>query len=234
MTKFSAEQQKVIEQVTKLLALSKSENENEAALALAKAEALLEKYRLDMTTIEMMGQGKEEIIEDDDPLFDSENIAPWESRLAHGIAYLYGCTTLRITDLNVIRCIGRASDIMFVRYLVTYITIELFRFSAVLYKKRKDYKDAWFLGAVDIILVRLKQAKEEAQQTYNNKFAVVTINNRYKESLDWLKEQRPNLSFGTNQPQKQPNSEAYNLGREAGRKIKLTQDKKLLAKPTLT
>ena len=111
---FSEEQKKIIEQVTKLLALSKSANEHEAALALAKAEMLLEKYRLDMTAIEMMTGRKEDIIEDDEPIFDSEKLAHWEVKLAQGIAFLYGCTTIRFYS-QFIKIIGRASDIMFVR-----------------------------------------------------------------------------------------------------------------------
>lgn len=226
MQSLTAEQQEIITKVQKLLSLSKSLNEHEAALALAKAEALLEKYRLDMTQIEMMGQGKEAIVQDDDPLFDSEKITPWESKLAQGIAYLYGCTTIRI-DKQIIKVVGRASDIMFVRYLLTYITIELFRLSAVLYKKRKDYKDSWFLGATEVIIKRLQEAKVAVQETYENKFAVATINNRYEESLNKLKEIYPKITFAAVKSEKKINSEAYYLGQDAGRKIKLTQDKKL-------
>ena len=67
MQSLTAEQQEIITKVQKLLSLSKSLNEHEAALALAKAEALLEKYRLDMTQIEMMGQGKEAIVQEHIP-----------------------------------------------------------------------------------------------------------------------------------------------------------------------
>ena len=229
------ETQKVIEQVQKLLALSKSGNEHEAALALAKAESLLEKHRLDMTQIEMMTGQKEAIIQDDDPIFDSEKISQWESKLAHGVAYLYGCTTIRLSGQQ-IKLIGRASDIMFVRYLVMYITMELFRIAApLLYKKRKDYKDSWFLGATDMIIKRLTQAKAEAQETFNNPFAVATVNNRANEALDKLKELYPNCTFANVKPTKKISSEAYYAGQDAGRNIKLSQDKKLRdSKPTLS
>jgi len=234
MENLSDKQKEIIEQVQKLLALSKSSNEHEAALALARAEALLEKYRLDMTQIEMMGGGKEDIIEDQDPLFDSENLAPWETRLAHGIAYIYGCTTIRLNN-KLIRIIGRSSDIMFVRYLVTYITLELFRFSAALYKKRKDYKNAYFLGAVDVIIQRLKEAQAATQENYTNKFAVVTVNNRYNEASAALDKFYPNATASTHKSAKPLNREAYWLGQETGHKIKLSEEKKLAGgKPTLT
>jgi Protein of unknown function (DUF2786) len=234
MENLSDKQKEVIEQVQKLLALSKSSNEHEAALALARAEFLLEKYRLDMTQIELMGGGKEAIIEDNDPLFDSEHLEPWESQLAHGVAWIYGCTTIRLSN-KIIRIIGRPSDIMFVRYLVTYITLELFRFSAALYKKRKDYKNAYFLGAVAIIIKRLKEAQKETQAQYENPFAVATVNNRYEESQKKLDELHPDAVVAKHESRKPINQEAYWLGQEAGRKIKLSQDRKLAgAKPTLT
>ena len=227
-------EKEIIEKVQHLLALSKSSNEHEAALALARAEALLEKYRLDMAEVEMMGGGKEGIIEDEDPLFDSEHLEPWESQLAHGVAWIYGCTTIRLSG-KIIRIIGRPSDIMFVRYLVSYITLELFRFSAALYKKRKDYKNAYFLGAVAIIIQRLKQAQKETQATYANPFAVVTVNNRYEESSKKLDELYPQAVHAKHESRKPINQEAYYLGQEAGRKIKLSQEKKLEgSKPTLT
>lgn len=234
MENLTDKQKEVIQQVQKLLALSKSSNEHEAALALARAEALLEKYRLDMTEVEMMGGNKEEIVEDQDPLFDSENLAPWESRLAHGIAYVYGCTTIRLGN-KLIRIIGRPSDIMFVRYLVTYITLELFRFAAVLYKKRQDYKNAYFLGAVDVIIQRLKEAKAATQETYTNQYAVVTVNNRYNEASAALDKFYPNATTANHKSAKPLNREAYWLGQETGHKIKLSQENKLAGgKRTLT
>jgi hypothetical protein len=230
----SPELKKIIEKVQGLLALSKSSNEHEAALALARAEALLEKYRLDMTEVEMMTGKKEDIIQDDDPIFDTDKITVWEARLSHGIAYLYGCTTIRLGGQS-IKIIGRASDILFVRYLITYITIELFRISApLLYKKRKDYKDSWFLGAVEMIIKRLKQAQAETQTAYANPHAVATINNRYDEAMKKLDELYPNAVFKNIKPEKKLNATAYYEGQAAGRTIKLTQDKKLTTKPTLS
>lgn len=242
MSQLSQEQQKVIEQVQKLLALSKSSNENEAALALAKAESLLEKYRLDMTQIEMMTGQKEEIIEDKDPVFDSEKIVLWESNLAIRVAFLYGCSTIRLRspddDLDkVIRLIGRPSDIMFVRYLLNYITIELCRLSIEpLYKKRKDYKDSWFLGAVDVITMRLRQAQEETQKQFENPFAVVTVNNRFNESqvkLNEIYKEAKMIDIEKEKESTKIRQEAYSLGREAGHKVKLSNNGKLSAKSTL-
>jgi len=227
MVEQSSEQQKVIEQVQKLLALSKSSNEHEAALALAKAESLLEKYRLDMTTIEMMGGQKEEIIQDDEPLFDSPNIEAWESKLANGIANLYGCSSIRVHD-TMMKIIGRPSDILFVRYLTTYITLELFRLSAIpLYKKRKSYKDSWFLGAVQVIINRLKLAKQEAQTQFNNPFAVATVNKRSEEAYAKLKELYPTSIPIDYSKEMRIRAEAYALGQAAGHKVKLSQEKKL-------
>lgn len=235
MDNHSTEQKKVIEQVQKLLALSKSSNENEAALALAKAEELLEKYRLDMTAIEMMTGQKEGIVQDDDPIFDTDEITQWESKLSHSIAWLYGCTTIRL-GTKMIKIIGRPSDIIFVRYMVTYITIELFRLSVEpLYKKRKDYKDSWFLGAVDVILYRLKESKAKIQETFTNPFAVATVNNRYNESQAKLNELYPNATKSGVAPSPKFSSAGYNQGQIAGHKVKLSHDKALTGtKSTLT
>lgn len=230
MSQFSQDQQKVIEQIQKLLALSKSENKNEAALALARAESLLEKYRLDITQIEMMTGQKEAIIQDEDPLFDSPQIAEWESLLANGIAFLHGCTTIRIGE-KIIKIIGRASDIFFVRYFIQYITLELFRISTKeFYKKRKDYKDAWFKGAVEVIYERMYQEKQKTQQKCTNQFAVVTINNRYQESQQKLQEFYPNSELIKYDPIKAKNEQAYRNGREAGKTIQLSHKEKINAK----
>jgi hypothetical protein len=225
------ELKKIIEKVQGLLALSKSSNENEAALALAKAEALLEKYRLDMTEVETTTS--EDIIQDDDPIFDTDNITAWEAKLSNEIAYIYGCTTIRLGGQR-IKIIGRASDILFVRYFITYITIELFRISGpLLYRKRKDYKDSWFLGAVEMIIKRLKQAQAEVQTAYANPHAVATINNRHNEAMKKLSELYPNVVFKNVKTGKKLNTTAYYEGRAAGQTINLIKDKKLTIKPAL-
>lgn len=232
MDQISPEIEKVIEQVQKLLNLSKSGNEHEAALAFAKAEALLEKYRLDMTTIEMMTGKKEEIVQEDEPLMDTESISEWESKLGNGIAHLHGCTTIRIGQ-SMLKIIGRKSDIMFVRYFVTYIVLEIFRISGnALYKKRKNYKDAWFRGVVDTVLNRLYAAQRETRKNFNNPHAVVTIDNRYNESMEKLKELYPNFELVNYKKRTEKeiryDEKAYNEGRVAGSRIKLKQDQSLI------
>ena len=236
---YSQKQKDVIEQVQKLLALSKSENEHEAALALAKAEALLEKYRLDMTAIEMMTGQKEEIIEDTENIVDSENLTKWETELVYRIAQVYGCIAIRHSGEDnldkTMTIVGRASDIMFVRYFVNYIIIELFRISSnYLYKKRKDYKESWFMGAVTTIIQRVKESQRNTQKAFNNPYAVVTINNRVEESLKKMKELYPNAIWGAEKKQDtKMREEAFELGRRAGNQIKLSHEQEIKSKPTL-
>ena len=221
--------QHVIEKIQKLLALSQSSNEHEAALALAQAELLLERHRLEMTEIEMMGGERESIVQDEEAIFDTlEPLSGWESRLANGIAMIHGSVVIRIGE-STLKVIGRESDILFIKYFINYITIELFRISAGSCSgKGKKYKDSWFLGAVDTIIYRLKEAKEEVQSNTTNKFAVVKLNNRYEEACDYMKELYKDIIY--EKPKKPSRVDAYSEGAQAGHKIQLTRNKSIAKK----
>jgi hypothetical protein len=75
------ELERIKERVRKLLALSKSENENEAAAALEKANALIEAYSLDETSL-----GFEQAAVKTTRIY-----MPWRTVLSNAVTWLYGC-----------------------------------------------------------------------------------------------------------------------------------------------
>jgi len=83
------EQEKVLDKIRKLLALSHSPNENEAAAAAAKAHALLAEYNLSMSDLDVKAQADEDkFVIDRDMTTDS---VPWRRRIAQAVARLYFC-----------------------------------------------------------------------------------------------------------------------------------------------
>jgi len=76
--------QKVIEKLQKLLALSASENEHEAALAMQKAENLMKAHNLSVQDVAQDGSGAD--IDSVDIDGGTKHRVMWQARLADGIA----------------------------------------------------------------------------------------------------------------------------------------------------
>lgn len=81
------ELEKVIDRVQKMLALSTSSEPHEAAAALRQAQKLMEKYNLDLGTVQMAVI--EELVVKS--RFSVSNVKPYEAKLMHTIADAFGC-----------------------------------------------------------------------------------------------------------------------------------------------
>lgn len=173
------------------LRLAKSSNPNEAALAAAKAQEIIDRYQLDVSSLDYDAQQKKRDDEpiknfESDPLDDVEGInVKWAGVLAVHVARNNQCRVYLQDGLRgkVLKIIGRASDVSAVRYMYSFLKEEVKRL-------RKEnaaghsgpYMNQFAHGVVDTIAAKLKQQREatfnavKAEQA-NNNLALVRVNN---------------------------------------------------------
>ena len=114
---------KIIEKIKKLMALSKSSNENEAELAMMRAQELLVKHHLTMNDIKDKDTktNKLNILEID--LIIGKRITGWKIALANVLAKNFRCETFVATMLSggkKLRVVGGEEDAKVVEILFTY------------------------------------------------------------------------------------------------------------------
>lgn len=88
------EQNRHIERIKKLLALSGSSNEHEATIARRRAEALMEKYAISQAML-----GKAEFGSGDFET-DTKDRAAWKHKLFGALGFIFGCATAFYTNRN--------------------------------------------------------------------------------------------------------------------------------------
>lgn len=121
---------KIVDKIRKLLALSRSENVNEAALAAERAHRLMLEHRL--TLSDVTSALPEGVIEDE--ICDERMMSIWRFGLLTTCARSYYCTTVRIEeDLTTGRTrviasiLGRKDDVEAVRCLFEHFEREIER-----------------------------------------------------------------------------------------------------------
>jgi len=209
---------KVIDLIQKLLALSKSPNENEAILALRKAQELLEKYNLSMRDIPM-----DTIIQDvkmvnlEFPIESKE----WKKYLIHYIAQSNFCTT--VLSSKSLHVLGRNTNVVATVIMSSWIMDQLDSLALMetrLYQgptSKVKYKNSFLWGATERINQRLKEGTQERAQVNTNLKALII--DLKSEVENFKAQQFPRLvshSVGGYHDR-----EGYSRGQEAGSKISL-------------
>lgn len=185
--------QEALRKAIACLKLSQSPNEAEAALAAAKAQEIIDKYKLDVTSVDFEQQEKQR---DDEPIQDfwndpldntTNNGSRWSTNLASVISRVNQCRILVSHGANAhgtrIGVIGRPSDVQTVRYVYAWLKREVER----LCKENTGgnsgtYKRHYCLGVVDTIGRKLREQQKATQATAttnqgNNPFALVLVKN---------------------------------------------------------
>jgi len=109
---------KIVEKISKLLALSESTNEHEAKLSLMKAQEIMAKYNIEMKDVKIQ---REEIIEN--KVDDISIGLQWKSYLAQIIGENFRCEVL-------FACRGNSKKAIFIGYAYdTEIAISIFRYA---------------------------------------------------------------------------------------------------------
>lgn len=122
---------KIIDRITKLLALSKSSNVHEAATAAARAAELMLQYKLDAADLEIAAGEREapEAVTEETLEGDAgrRKATSWRGALAHVLGEAFNAKSYSVWGSNKIQIIGRPSDIQTVRYLFAYLGNEIER-----------------------------------------------------------------------------------------------------------
>lgn len=220
------------EKIKKLLAVASSTSSvEEAELAFSMAQRLLEQHNLSMAEIEATSnEPKEKPVKDDMPIFNTGRLVEWKRSLATGIAKLNNCMNLKYKhgkrDFRYY-LIGRQSDIDNVRFLVSYIILQLDRLALVHTNLQgASYRNAWFNGAVAGVLEKMRKAKMEVRAEASST-ALMSYDNRAKELDEFAK----SLGVVTYSVKLKPlDSKAYNHGREVGSNLDVNSNARLANK----
>jgi hypothetical protein len=184
----------VIDKVKKLLALSKSSNANEAAAAAAAANKLIDQHRLAESELETSDDLHEDIFEDSDPLYESGRLTQWKSSLACHLAKHYGCAIYNNKGYrkNNYKLVGRKSDIEVVRYMFTWLSLEIDRLSDDASRGRgfdrsagKIFSNSFCSGTVAGISSQLESSRKEVAQAASS-VAMVRLNQRLSEAMSFM------------------------------------------------
>jgi len=218
----------VIDKVKKLLALSKSSNANEAAAAAAAANKLIDQYRLAEAELETSDDLCEDIMEDTDSFYESGRLTQWKSSLACQLAKHYGCAIYNNKSYrkNSYKLVGRKSDIEVVRYMFTWLFLEVDRLSDSASKGSgrdrsagKIFSNSFCSGAVVGISSKLESSRKEVAQSASSG-AIIRLDQRLEEAKNFMngnhRLKRSN-SFGSSRF----DSNAYEAGKVSGQNIHL-------------
>lgn len=157
---------RVIERVRKLLALSGSDNEHEAAAAAHRAQVLLAEHQLTMAELDAgdSDDGPEVVRE---TWFNSKRIPGWRSRLAFGVAAGFGCEATRSAGWGM-RIYGDPSAVATARATFAYLVQAIERCAREARRayqgmeSPRSYASAYRLGMADRLSARLRQRRSEA------------------------------------------------------------------------
>lgn len=100
------DRKKALDKVKKCLALANSSNPNEAAAAMRQARAMMEKYQLEQSDLDLY-----EIEEHSARSGSKMNPAQWEANLAQIIARAYACRLVFMAGLGDWRFIGEMAEV---------------------------------------------------------------------------------------------------------------------------
>jgi Protein of unknown function (DUF2786) len=189
----------VIEKIAKLRRLATSTNVNEAAAAAAAADRLMQEHGIAEAQLEAAGEApKENPVEDLSPLafWQGKHTPSWQVQLGARLVSHYGCSCYlgRATrEINpgqwargaTLCIIGRPSDIASVRYMYTWLTVEISRLASLNAGNGRAWINSFRLGAVSGVIeaMRAEKAKvmadaraEAGVHTGNGEGAIVAAN----------------------------------------------------------
>jgi hypothetical protein len=183
--------ERIIERVKRLLALSTSSNVNEAANAAAKAQELMTRHRIEAAELHASSGNASEPI-DDEVAFETKSTIPWRTNLIAGIARPNGCevyTQRNRRDGVSVHLLGSKSSVSAVTYLYAYLSREVDRLAHEEGRsgnRTRSWLRDFRLGAVAEISRRLAEASEATTETYvdSNSSALAIIDDEARRLAD--------------------------------------------------
>ena len=175
----------VLDKIAKLRALAaKAGTQAEAETAAAQAAALIAKYQIDETQVEVADPSKAEAVAEGDHLWtDYGPKKGWLSLLASGLADLHGCAVVRFRRLgtSVYRIAGRPSDVAIVRYLFAWLRAEIERLAQS--EQGRAAKNAFRLGAAAGVIEAMGRARKQETAAVAATGAAIVLASRSETSM---------------------------------------------------
>jgi hypothetical protein len=159
--------EKKVDQVRKLLELSKSDNVNESATAAEQAQRLMSKFSITeaMLAVEADEDQDDTIERGELHIHGSNKLPSWKKLLAGAMSYANQCDYY--WQGNRLFIVGRPADAETVRYLFSFVCREIDRLAkqegSLLGSPGRTWFNQFRLGAVDTVSDRLRKAAREAR-----------------------------------------------------------------------
>jgi len=183
-------QEEALRKAIACLKLSQSSNEHEAALAASKAQEIIDRYKLDVNSLDYDSESDKSDLETiQDYYSDPVDRMPftrmrWISTLASTISKLNQCRIYLSPNGRGknIHIVGRPSDVATVRYLQSYFRSEVLRLCKLNCVGYSDtYRHQFNQGVVDVICAKLVEQSSKTIQTVkteqaNNPLALIRVN----------------------------------------------------------
>lgn len=248
-------QDRMLQRVKNLLALTKSGDVHEAANAAARAQAIIDKYKIDAALLLQEGEvpGAQENIRrcTDFPLFVGEpERHMWKWDLGWALGEANGCVPWSSYEPDdkgnyhrVAYVVGRPDDAQTVQYLHQYLCAEINNLAKQHRGKGRIWLTNFRLGAVEEITERLEEkrrtdrkalkrsARKEAK---GNPTALVQVNTALSRIAEqstlvekWLEENKLSHSQDHDVDDEYESPAAFEAGRAAGAAVSLGGDKNL-------
>lgn len=212
-------EEKIVDKIRKLLALSKSDNPNEAAIALQKATALMEEYQI--KNIDLIPE--QDVTHSDLEAVTGQHFV-WASRLAYSCAKLFDCTTINYTSQKSFRFVGEEQNILCANQLFWHLFRAWKGMCNTDYKNdkpsdRKLYRKSHGLGYASMIWQRVQELTEKRHENIvkstGTDLVVVSdakLNQYMEENFNLRKASSRSLTTS---------SSGYSQGMAAGKKVNL-------------
>lgn len=213
------QEEKIIDRVRKLLALSQSSNANEAALAAAKAQALLQHYNLELSQVQLKENFGPEYIKK----ITQTKRQIWTKSLLEVLCSYNFCSSVYVLGTGMCSIVGEKHNIEVVEYLHTYLVRELVDMANKAYEEtdgripKITWKDSFFYGAIHSIRDRLEEQKQRFEQESNQTRSLVVVKDEELEAA--LRKFYPKVRKAP--PKRIYANDGYAKGRESGQRVLL-------------
>ena len=223
---------RLIEKMKKLLAMSQDKSsEHEAMIAAKQLHALLSKHNISMSELE----DKEEEVGQQ---FDVHSCRPWKRYVAHWVSALYFCSFYYMKigrGKSQYVFVGKEHNRLFASHIFTMIVTTIERESRTESKKLygrevSSFVNSFWSGAASRIVNRcdelIKAAKAGELEDEEGNTLPIMLNVYDSNSLlnsEWLESQNFNIREKKSKSLEATNSEGLRKGREAGNRVQLSR-----------
>lgn len=220
------EKEKVIDKISKLLALADCDNEHEAALAMSRANDLMKRHAI--AEHEARGtHGKESLIESEWlPLGGNQK---WKPVLVFNICRAFGCVSYHQQSLangHRMRVYGTESARATVRYMHSFADSQIIRLAKLARTNSRAatiaFKRGCAYGMIETLLEIYRRNKADSTPTHDGQTFGLIRRDELQKARDALNQDAPNLGR-FNARSQISDVGAYHAGKQAGRKVEFSR-----------